>query len=56
MSLIWIFMLPLLVLLEKLLPAGAKNREINWGLLFVWAVATLLMYHVPNRRLDRLTA
>ena len=43
MNLIWIAMLTLVVLVEKLSPAGATVGELWGGLLMVWAVATLLV-------------
>jgi len=43
MNLIWIAMLTLIVLAEKLLPAGATFGKLLGGLLIVWAVATLLV-------------
>lgn len=43
MNLIWIAALTLLVLLEKLFPAGAKIGKLSGGILLVWAVATLLV-------------
>jgi len=43
MNLIWIAMLTLLVLVEKLTPAGATIGKLSGGLLIVWAVATLLV-------------
>ena len=42
-NLIWIAMLTLIVLAEKLLPAGAMAGKLLGGLLIVWAVATLLV-------------
>jgi predicted metal-binding membrane protein len=43
MNLIWIAMLTMVVLLEKLAPAGAAVRKLSGGLLLVWAIATLLV-------------
>jgi predicted metal-binding membrane protein len=43
MNLIWIAVLTLIVLAEKLLPAGATVGKFFGGLLIVWAVATLLV-------------
>jgi len=43
MNLIWIAMLTLFVLVEKLTPAGATIGKLSGGLLIVWAVATLLV-------------
>ena len=43
MNLVWIAMLTLVVLLEKLLPSGERFGKLSGGLLFVWAVATLLV-------------
>ena len=43
MNLIWIAMLTLIVLVEKLSPAGATIGKLSGGLLIVWAVATLLV-------------
>jgi predicted metal-binding membrane protein len=43
MNLIWIAMLTLLVLVEKLSPTGATFGKLSGGLLIVWAVATLLV-------------
>ena len=41
MNLLWIAMLTLVVLVEKLLPSGEKIGKLSGGLLIVWAVATL---------------
>jgi predicted metal-binding membrane protein len=43
MNLIWIAMLTVVVLLEKLAPAGAAVRKLSGGLLIAWAIATLLV-------------
>ncbi|MDQ3189259.1 MAG: DUF2182 domain-containing protein [Pseudomonadota bacterium] len=43
MNLIWIAMLTLVVLVEKLAPAGATIGKLSGGLLIVWAGATLLV-------------
>jgi predicted metal-binding membrane protein len=43
MNLIWIAVLTLIVLAEKLLPAGAMIGKLLGALLIVWAVATLLV-------------
>lgn len=43
MNLIWIAMLTLFVLVEKLSPAGATIGKLSGSLLIVWAVATLLV-------------
>ena len=43
MNVIWIAVLTLLVLAEKLLPAGELIGKVSGGLLLVWAVATLLV-------------
>jgi predicted metal-binding membrane protein len=43
MNLIWIAMLTLIVLVEKLSPAGEKIGKLSGYLLMVWAVATLLV-------------
>jgi len=43
MNLIWIAMLTLIVLVEKLAPAGAAIGRFSGGLLIVWATATLLV-------------
>jgi len=43
MNLIWIAVLTLVVLVEKLSPAGALIGKISGGLLIVWAIATLLV-------------
>ncbi len=43
MNLIWIAILTLLVMAEKLLPAGAKIGKWSGGLLIIWAIATLLV-------------
>jgi len=43
MNLIWIAALTLIVLVEKLVPAGATFGRASGGLLIVWAVATLLV-------------
>jgi len=43
MNLIWIAMLTMVVLVEKLAPAGAIVGKISGGVLIAWAVATLLV-------------
>jgi len=43
MNLVWIAVLTLLVLVEKLSTAGATIGKWSGGLLIVWAVATLLV-------------
>ena len=43
MNLIWIAMLTLIVLVEKLSPAGAMVGKLSGGLLIFWAVVTLLV-------------
>ena len=43
MNLIWIAMLTLVVLVEKLSPAGTDIGKLSGSLLIVWAVATLLV-------------
>lgn len=43
MNLVWIAALTLLVLAEKLLPAGAVVAKVSGALLIIWAVATLLV-------------
>jgi predicted metal-binding membrane protein len=43
MNLIWIAVLTLLVLVEKLTPAGEIIGKVSGGLLIVWAAATLLV-------------
>ncbi len=43
MNLIWIAVLTLIVLVEKLSPVGEKIGRLSGGLLIVWAVATLLV-------------
>jgi predicted metal-binding membrane protein len=43
MNLVWIAMLTLLVLAEKLLPAGETVGKITGGMLLVWAAATLIV-------------
>jgi predicted metal-binding membrane protein len=43
MNLIWIAVLTLIVLVEKLLPAGAAIGKLSGYLLIAWAVATLLV-------------
>jgi predicted metal-binding membrane protein len=43
MNLIWIAMLTVVVLVEKLSPAGATVGKLSGGLLIAWAVATLLV-------------
>ena len=43
MNLVWIAVLTLVVLLEKLLPAGAMVGKLLGALLIVWAVATLFV-------------
>jgi predicted metal-binding membrane protein len=43
MNLIWIALLTLVVLIEKLSPAGAMVGKLFGALLIVWAVATLLV-------------
>ena len=43
MNLIWIAVLTLVVLLEKLLPDGAVFGNLSGALLIVWAIATLLV-------------
>ncbi|MGE8318384.1 MAG: DUF2182 domain-containing protein [Comamonas sp.] len=43
MNLAWIAALMLLVLVEKLMPAGAAFGKVSGALLLVWAVATLLV-------------
>jgi predicted metal-binding membrane protein len=43
MNLVWIAALSLLVLAEKLLPAGAVVAKVSGGLMLVWAAATLLV-------------
>jgi predicted metal-binding membrane protein len=43
MNLVWIALLTLVVLIEKLSPAGASIGKLSGVLLLVWAVATLLV-------------
>ena len=43
MNLIWIAVLTLIVLVEKLLPAGSRFSKLAGWLLIVWATATLLV-------------
>jgi predicted metal-binding membrane protein len=43
MNLVWIAALSLLVLAEKLLPAGTVVAKVSGGLMLVWAAATLLV-------------
>ena len=43
MNLIWIALLTLFVLAEKLLPGGARMGKWSGGLLIIWAIATLLV-------------
>jgi predicted metal-binding membrane protein len=43
MNVIWIVVLTLLVLAEKLLPAGETIGKLSGGLLLIWAVATLVV-------------
>lgn len=43
MNLVWIAALSLLVLAEKLLPAGAGAAKVSGGLMMSWAAATLLV-------------
>ncbi len=43
MNLIWIATLTMIVLLEKLSPAGATVGKLSGGLLIVWAIATLFV-------------
>ena len=43
MNLIWIAALTIVVLIEKLLPAGTNVGKFSGGLLLCWAVATLLV-------------
>ena len=43
MNLIWVAMLTLAVLAEKLSPAGASIGKLSGVLLIAWAVATLLV-------------
>jgi len=43
MNLIWIAMLTLIVLMEKLSPVGGKIANLSGGLLIAWAIATLLV-------------
>ncbi len=43
MNLIWIAALTLIVLLEKLTPAGARWGNLLGGVLIVWGIATLLV-------------
>ena len=43
MNLVWIAALSLLIMAEKLLPAGAVVAKVSGGLLMAWAGATLLV-------------
>lgn len=43
MNLVWIAVLTLVVLMEKLLSAGEKIGRFSGGLLLIWAIATMLM-------------
>jgi predicted metal-binding membrane protein len=43
MNLVWIAALAILVLVEKLLPAGQTIGKLSGGLLIIWAMATLLL-------------
>ena len=43
MNLVWIAVLTIIVLLEKISPAGAKIGRVSGGLLLCWAAATLFV-------------
>jgi predicted metal-binding membrane protein len=43
MNLVWITALAILVLVEKLSPAGQTIGKLTGGLLIIWAFATLLL-------------